>query len=303
MGGILTQVILLEASGSLTASYLIKAVQEAGYIALATDLTPECYAIGLTSHFASMPKVSNPDLWKEVDTVLKENNVSIVIPSLDETLVEWAKRKQYFKEKKVEVILSDEEVIKVFQDKWLTYNFFIEHNIPTPKTSLNQEYEMIKPRFGRGSSGIYISNKVEDMEGQISQEVLNGIEYTIDVFCDSSHEPVYIVPRERLNVKEGKSTAGLVVKHEKIEKYVREICSATKFLGPINIQCFEMKNGDVKFIEVNPRIAGGMALGFAATENWIPLMISNLIEGKRFEKVDIKYGLKMMRYYSEIFTY
>lgn len=296
-------IILLEASGSLTAAYLIKAVQDAGCIALASDISDECYARGLTSYFTLMPKAKDKNLWEKIEEILDSYKVQIVIPSLDETLLEWAKRKKYFEKKNISIIISDENVIETFQDKWLTYLFFKENNIPTPETSLEQKYSLIKPRFGRGSNGIFIAKENVNMEGNISQELIHGTEYTIDVFCDNQHRPIYIVPRKRINVKEGKSTAGIVVKHKKIENYVRKICKATKFIGPINMQCFELENGEIKFIEINPRIAGGMALGFAATENWIPLIISNLINKKEIHPVEVKYGLKMMRYYSEVFMY
>ena len=35
---------------------------------------------------------------------------------------------------------------------------------------------------------------------------------------------------------------------------------------------------NITVIEVNPRISGGMALGFA-TENWVPLMVA-MVAGK-----------------------
>ncbi|MFC5540558.1 ATP-grasp domain-containing protein [Ureibacillus suwonensis] len=292
-----------EASGSLTSHYLIKAIKEANHKVIATDIDENCYAKRLADKFFLLPKADDPNLWKVIDDVLYKARVDIVIPSLDETLYEWSLKKVTYKEKNINIIISDSDVIKTFQDKWLTYLFFKDNNIPTPKTSLDQEYPLIKPRLGRGSKGIFKATEKVEMKGNISQEIIYGTEYTIDVFCDYKHNPIYIVPRKRLNVKEGKSTAGIVVKHEKIENYVRKMCEATKFIGPINIQCFELENGEIKFIEVNPRIAGGMALGFAATENWIPLIISNLINGEKIQPVKIKYGLKMMRYYSEVFTY
>ena len=42
------------------------------------------------------------------------------------------------------------------------------------------------------------------------------------------------------------------------------------------------KNKSILFIEVNPRIGGGMALGFAATENWFDLWFNKIIKGKMF---------------------
>ena len=71
-----------------------------------------------------------------------------------------------------------------------------------------------------------------------------------------------------------------MVNHPQIIKWVKRICKQIPF-GPINIQCFICKDGSVKFVEINPRIAGGMALGFAATENWINLIVDHFIFGKK----------------------
>ena len=62
-----------------------------------------------------------------------------------------------------------------------------------------------------------------------------------------------------------------------------------------------LSDGSVKFIEINPRIAGGTALGFASTESWITLIVNNIIGGEPIEPKLIQYGLEMRRYYAEIF--
>ena len=139
------------------------------------------------------------------------------------------------------------------------------------------------------------------MTGKISQQLITGIEYTVDVFCNNKSEPVYIVPRRRTKVINGKSVSGVVENNEAILSWVKVICEKLPFIGPINIQCFMLSDGTVKFIEINPRIAGGMALGFASTENWIRLIVSNLLGGEPVEPNPVKYGLEMHRYYAEIF--
>ena len=47
---------------------------------------------------------------------------------------------------------------------------------------------------------------------------------------------------------------------------------------------------------------GGMALGFAATENWINLIVEHFIENKSIHPKPIQYGMRMLRYYAEIFV-
>ena len=295
--------VLVEASGSLTSSYMIKSVKNAGAKVTASDIT-ECAAQQIADDFIFFPLSSAPNLWEIIETEITNRKINVVIPSFDETLLDWAKKKDYFRQKGVHVILSNKEYIAKCQDKWETYQFFKAIGIPTPETSTENKYPLIKPRLGRGGKGITINSADRNisMDGMISQELLEGQEYTIDVFCDNESNPVYIIPRKRMQVKDGKSINGITIMHEGIVAYVKKICSHLKFIGPINIQCFETVNGEIKFIEINPRIAGGMALGFAASENWVELIFKNIIENKPIEPVKVKYGLKMFRHYDEVYT-
>lgn len=295
--------ILTEASGSLVSSYLIKAIQATGHQAIASDITPSCVGRYLADGFIQMPKCSDPTLWEKIGGLLTEAQIDLVIPSFDETLLGWAQGRHAEQGGgRTTVLISPPETIETFVDKWSAYEFFLAHRIPTPSTSLRQEHPLVKPRCGRGARGVRVTHESVDMSGYISQELALGEEYTVDVLCDSNSYPLYIVPRKRLAVRDGKSTQGVVVKHSGIERVVRELCSVAHFRGPINVQCFCKGVDEVTVIEVNPRIAGGMALGFAATENWIPLMVGMISGQRHFDVAPVKFGLKMMRYYSEVFA-
>lgn len=293
---------LTEASGSLTSGYLIKSIQQAGHLCVASDIDAHCFGRALADDFVLMPRANAPDLWDFIEHALLEKGVNVVIPSLDETLPGWSERKQHFGDLGVTIVLSDPGSIAVCRDKWRTYEFFRANGIPTAATSLQQEYELVKPRCGRGGSGVKVTRERVDMTGMISQELLTGVEYTIDVFCARNSQPVYVVPRRRANVKDGKSTGGVVEASDQITHWVNQICARLPFVGPINLQCFLLPDGTVRFTEINPRIAGGMALGFAATENWISLIVSNLIEGAPIVAKPVRFGLEMRRYYAEVFV-
>lgn len=293
--------ILTEASGGLTSGYIIKAIKDAGFFAVSSDVEEFIAGRYLADGFIKMPFSNDPQLWPKTIQLLEENEIEIVIPSLDDTLLGWSQRKNELREQNIHVVISDSSTIEIFQDKWLTYHFFKEHGFATPATSLEQVYPLVKPRLGRGAKGVRITSDVVSMEGMISQEVVDGEEYTIDVLCDMDSKPVYIVPRKRINVREGKSTGGLVTFHEGMIHEVERICRTVRFIGPINIQCFVGSNESIQFIEINPRLAGGMALGFAATENWISAIINQWIYGKSMIPNPVKYGMKMLRYYDEIF--
>ena len=84
-------------------------------------------------------------------------------------------------------------------------------------------------------------------------------------------------------------------------KLVKKMAKQIKLEGPINFQFIEEEDCSLYFLEVNPRIAGGMALGMAASENWINPIIDNFIQGNPIKPKPIKFNLKMMRYYAECF--
>jgi len=293
--------ILTEASGSMVSGYLIKAIQESGHVSVASDVSRFNHGECLADEFIEFPYSNDENLWEIIDKELKNHKIDVVIPSFDETLMSWSEKKEYFKNKGIHVIISDVKTLEVFGDKYKAYQFCLDNGIPTPKTSLKQEYTLVKPRFGRGGSGVYVGDEPQDMDMMISQEYIEGKEFTVDCFFDSAGKGIYTIVRERLNIKDGKSTKGIVVRHNKIEDYVQKISERIEFLGAVNFQFIEKIDGSVSFIEVNPRIAGGMALGFAASENWISLMVENFINGKKVKPGSVKYGLKMMRYYAECY--
>lgn len=292
--------IMTEAAGGLTSGYLIRAIQDAGHTAIATDIDSDSVGYYLADDFFRVPGKDAHDLWERTRELLESHDIDLVIPSLDETLKGWADRQSELAESGTYVLVSPPDTLKVTQDKWRTYHFFREHQIPTPETSLDQTYPLVKPRRGRGGQGVDTPSGDVDMEGKISQEIVQGQEYTVDVFCAENGKPIYIVPRKRLKVVDGKSVNGETAKNEKVIEYVKEICSKLTFFGPVNIQCIESKS-DIKFIEINPRIGGGMALSFEATENWIELAVDHFLEGEEVNSKEVNYGAKMMRYYDEVF--
>ncbi len=292
--------ILTEASGSLVAGYLIKAIQDAGHEAVGSDIHHEHAGVKLADDFVLVPRKDDPLLWEKLLKLMIDSRVDVVIPSVDETLLGWAQRRDEFNNRGIQVIVSPAETVAICQDKWETYHFFKACGIPCPEASLEQDYPLVKPRFGRGSQGVGIPAGPVDMTGMLSQQVATGVEFTIDTFFDREGEPVYIVPRRRLGVQAGKSTAGIVQLHPGMEDCIRTMARHLRFTGPINFQCF-LDGEQLSFIEINPRIAGGMALGFAATESWINMIVANLIEDRPVAPGPVRDGLKMVRYYAEYF--
>ena len=275
--------ILIESSGSLTSNYLLKSIKKIGFQVVGSDIDEFNHSKVLCDDFIKMPKANDRLLWKKIENLLINYKIDVVIPSFDESLLGWSERIDQFNDKKIKVIISSAETIRICQDKWLTYKFFRSIGINTPNTSLTADFELLKPRRGRGGKGILENNfkKKKIDKSMISQQKISGKEYTVDVFFQNNGKPFYIIPRLRINILDGKSTKGIVVKNNKINEQIKKISEKISFIGPVNFQLFETKDKELLFIEINPRIAGGMALGFAASENWISLINKNIINKKK----------------------
>lgn len=135
----------------------------------------------------------------------------------------------------------------------------------------------------------------------ITQEEIVGQEYTIDCLFNPNGEIIYIIPRKRIGITQGKSTQGEVCYVKCLESYINTISSHIQFVGAINIQAFITRENKPVFIEINPRLGGGSALGFAASENWIKAMIEMFVYKQVVIPKPIRYGLKMARSYQEIY--
>ena len=301
--------ILTEASGSAVSSYMLHAIRKTGNVAVGSDINDACAGKFIADEFIVFPKKEDGDLWIKIEEILTLRKIDIVIPSFDEMLLEWSKRKLMFEDLGVSVLISPPETIEIFQDKWETALFFENNDFPCAQTSRSPIYPLVKPRFGRGSSGVFIEHD-ENLRiskfshDDISQTILSGVEFTVDCLFNANGDPIYIIPRKRLGVVNGKSTGGITVKNKLIEREIKRLARATHFVGPINIQCF-VDGTNLSFVEVNPRVAGGMALGMAATENWVPYFIDICTKTggvKNPPNHEPAWGMKMFRTYQEYFS-
>lgn len=145
---------MTEASGSLTSHYIISAIQQAGHLACGSDVNDFNAASQTCDDFIIMPYSDDPQLWDKTYSLLEKHKISIVLPTFDETLYEWSLRKEELQKRGIAVLISPPETIQTFIDKWKTYQFFTSIGIPTPKTAIYRHYGILKPRFGRGGSGI-----------------------------------------------------------------------------------------------------------------------------------------------------
>lgn len=240
---------------------------------------------------------------EEPDVLIRlceRESIDIVFPSVDEGLLVWDSLRAPLSERGTRVVLSPKRTIEIFGDKWETYQFFRDHEIPTPRTSLQHDYELVKPRNGRGGDGIRRARATgAPLAEEISQELARGQELSVDLLVSPEGELIRCVQRERLEVWSGVCVRGRVVQHAVVDALVQRIIRATPFVGFANLQCF-VDGDDVEFIEVNTRIPGGLSLSLAATDNWFDCWLK-LQAAQSIRPARIQHGLRMRRHYADQF--
>lgn len=286
---------------------------------ITADLKENAPTRFISDKHITVSKVNNPRYIQELLEICKNEKINLLIPLIDNELDILGGNKELFEKNGVKVLVSSKKVNEISFDKNKTFEFFISNNIPTPKVYNNRELEeglfdfplLIKPLNGSSSKGVtVVRNKkelnffMEFIPNAMVQEYIVGDEYTVDTLVDLEGNIKTIVPRLRIETRAGEVSKGKTIKDSVIIKEVEKLIKSLPGpVGCITIQCFKQKNGDIKFIEINPRFGGGIPLSIEAGAN-IPKWTIEMCKGKTFSKQDNnwKENITMLRYDEAIFT-
>lgn len=195
-----------------------------------------------------------------------------------------------------------------YLSKSTTASHFQQHGLKTPQCYTSMYPVFIRPDNGSGSKQGFICHDAEDVKHarkQIDipfvQEYIEGDEYTIDIFSDFKANPICVVPRKRIEVRDGEVVKAVTVRDE----YLIETCKGiAKSLGLVGMSCIQcIKRGDdYYFIEINPRFGGGITLSIHAGAN-IPLYLSRIMAGETLEYCENwREGVYMSRAYRDFYS-
>ncbi|KAB7708173.1 ATP-grasp domain-containing protein [Bacillus aerolatus] len=269
-------------------------------------------------HFL-VPRVTDQNYLEEVLKICKLEEIDLLIPLIDTELVLLAKNRNVFEEIGVKVMVSSMRLTEITFDKLKTYEFFLNNRISTPHVYSEEEIKknnykfplLIKPKNGSSSVGVTkIKNEKElnffkdYIPNAMIQEYVSGDEYTVDVMTDFDGNIKTIVPRLRMETRAGEVSKGVTKKDFEIINAVEDVMHKLPgAVGCITLQCFRKENGEITFIEINPRFGGGIPLSIEAGANF-PLWTTEMSKGVRFTKQDFswKEDLTMLRYDEAIFA-
>ncbi len=220
-----------------------------------------------------------------------KHNIQVIISLFDIDLPILSRHRSEFEEKGIRVVVSDESVIKICNDKWETYQFLVNHNISTPKTylSLKDAHDdienlsfplIVKPRWGMGSIGIYKADDIEELnifykkvvneikssylkyesESDIEQSVLiqqciSGAEYGIEIINDFDKKYVNTLCKKKIAMRSGETDQALTLNSEKLEAIGERLSESLEHIAVLDTDCLE-QDGEYYVLEMNARFGG-----------------------------------------------
>ncbi len=243
------------------------------------------------------------------------NRIDLLISLFDIDLLVLSKNKGKFLEIGTKVIVSDEDIIRICNDKWKTYLFLSQNGFHTPQTFLTLEDALaainegtlsfpviVKPRFGCGSLAVSIAEDEEELrycfrrnkdriqktylkyesaaeeDNILVQEMLCGQEYGADIINDLTGQYQLSVVRKKIAMRAGETDIAQIVSEPAIEENLERLGKLTHHIANMDCDLF-LLNGQPYILEMNARFGGGYPFSHIAGCN-LPKAIVKWAKGE-----------------------
>lgn len=248
------------------------------------DTPADCF---FSNHHEVEP-VSARTWRQELKSAIEAERVTHIFPAHDEVIVPLLENESLLGAK---IVASCLETCRVARSKTETVKWLAGVvPVPTLFEALSAVAEFpvfLKPDRGQGSRGALVARTREELgvalakdESLVIQEYLPGEEYTVDCFSDREKGVLYAAGRKRIKITSGIASRSQFVQNARFADYARRIDAALPFSGAWFFQLKASTAGELKLLEVAPRIAGTSGLSRASGVN-LPLL--SLYESDRIE--------------------
>jgi len=269
-------------------------------------------------HFKStkLPKITDSTYLKSLINFCKKNQIKLIVPTIDTELLFLAKNKEQLLKHNIRPIISSINFIKKCRDKRLIHSFFKDQKIRVAKEYNLKNFQLplfVKPRDGSRSKDNHIVKSKKYLNAIYSKEkgfmLLEYFdskkfqEFTCDLYYGRDSSLKCVVPRKRIDIRDGEVNKAKTEKNFLVEFIVEKLSYINGARGCLTAQFFKHKNNDeVIGIEINPRFGGGFPLTYASGANFPKWIIEEYLLDKNLNYFDNwEKDLLMLRYDKEIF--
>ncbi|HJT47083.1 MAG TPA: ATP-grasp domain-containing protein [Nitrososphaeraceae archaeon] len=330
--------VLVTAVGGIVSQGIIKCLKLANasndspvnYRIIATDACAQAAGLYRCDQGILIPPASSPNYINSIINISREFNIHAIYAGSDEELVPLANaKKQIENQTGAKVLTNPKEVIIIARDKWKTFQFLRENNLPSAASSVPEDSEefirefgfpvVVKPREGFGSKYFYIVNDKAEMKyaickiqnvgwNAILQEYINDsnnndntIEFTSGVTIDASGKSIMSSISIKKIIKNGQTYKAFIDSFESVRRSAEEVALRLGAVGAVNIQGMFTKKDQLKVFEINPRFSATCPMRSVAGVNEPDIIFRNTL---LHEDIEVRQYRKLvcMRYWNEVYV-
>jgi carbamoyl-phosphate synthase large subunit len=285
-----------------------------------SDMEPELSsACNIADKNFKVSRVSDSNYIEELLQICNENNVKVIIPTIDTELEFLSREIDFFKGYGITVLVSDIEFIDKCRDKKLIHSFFDTIKLRRAKEYNRESFDFplfIKPYDGSRSQGIHLIKTENELTAELLDNDKNMFleyfspkefnEFTVDIYFNKSSKVLCVVPRERITVRDGEVNKACTRNNEIVLHVLNLFKGVTGLRGCITLQVFKHKRkNDIIGIEINPRFGGGFPLTYLSGANFPKWIIEEYVLGLNNDSYMDTWedNMLMLRYDAEIITH
>jgi len=247
---------------------------------IGVDASADAPAFHVVDAAYKICRIDDPAYIQTLAGICAQERVRLLFPLIDTDLLVLSQSRSAFEAVGTTAVVSDPGLVSLALDKAMTSQFFSAHGVATPRVFDTHTIAwgdlayplFLKPRDGSASQGAV---KIRDerelrffldyIPRPMLQEFVQGREVTLDILFDDSGRVRCIVPRMRMEVRSGEVSKALVVDDPRLLDEAWRVAGLLPGArGCINMQCFAAAQGEITFVEINPRFGGGVPLSLQA---------------------------------------
>jgi carbamoyl-phosphate synthase large subunit len=265
-------------------------------------------------------RCSEPSFIEDMLQICVDEEVKLLIPTIDTELALYASARNLFAEIGTVVAISDSSTVAICRNKTLTNAWLVDNGFPTVRQCTIQqlldrpeEWKLpliTKPRDGSASKDVATIRSHSELQAicnktnLIVEEIAAGEEYTVNVYVNRQGRCVCAVPHQRIEVRAGEVSKGITVKNPDLMRLATDIAERLPgAYGPLNIQCFVDSGNDMRVIEINARFGGGYPLADRAGARYAEWLLMEALQrpvSDRFDQWEDR--LMMLRYDNAVYV-
>lgn len=287
----------------------------------ASDATPHLSAAcHVADDFFEVPMLEDDSYFKEIVSKCELNNIKLIVPTIDTELLRLSENRDKLSARGIRVVISSSEFISKCRDKRAIHKFFKESGVRIAEEYDKNNYKLpmfVKPSDGSRSVGAQLINETSELtdihfedKRFMFLEYINHehyTEFTCDLYYTKNNKLKCVVPRKRLEVRDGEVYKALTQNNALVPYIKKHLNYIEGAVGCITVQFFLHNEDESKIcaIEINPRFGGGFPLSYLAGANFPKWLIEEHLLGKiiddKFESWES--NLLMIRYDDEILVH